>query len=67
MKFVIHKITLVIKLYNYFIIYNTQRTMSDTYDKETRSFNMSMIKGKNTKPEITVRSFLHRNGLRYIK
>lgn len=40
--------------------------MADTHDKETRSYNMSMIKGKNTKPEIIVRKFLHRNGLRYL-
>lgn len=26
---------------------------------------MSRIKGKNTKPEMLVRKFLHRNGLRY--
>ena len=34
-------------------------------DAETRSRVMSCIKGKNTKPEVTVRSFLHRNGLRF--
>lgn len=35
------------------------------HDKETRSYNMSMIKGKNTKPELVVRKFLHANGFRY--
>lgn len=30
-----------------------------------RSWNMSRIKGKNTKPEMIVRSWLHRNGYRY--
>lgn len=39
--------------------------MTDVHDKKTRSFNMSMIKGKNTKPEIIVRKFLFHNGFRY--
>ena len=39
--------------------------MPDVHNKETRSFNMSQIKGKNTKPEMLVRKFLFRNGLRY--
>jgi len=39
--------------------------MADVHDKKTRSFNMSMIKGSNTKPEVIVRKFLHRNGFRY--
>jgi DNA mismatch endonuclease, patch repair protein len=39
--------------------------MADVHSKETRSFNMSMIKGKNTKPEMLVRKFLHANGYRY--
>ena len=39
--------------------------MSDVHSKETRSYNMSMIKGKNTKPEIMVRKFLFRNGFRF--
>jgi DNA mismatch endonuclease (patch repair protein) len=37
----------------------------DVHDKKTRSFNMSMIKGKNTKPEIIVRKYLYQNGYRY--
>lgn len=37
----------------------------DVHSKEVRSYNMSMIKGKNTKPEILVRSFLHKNGFRF--
>ena len=40
--------------------------MADTHNKKTRSYNMSMIKGKNTKPEIIVRKFLHKNSLRYL-
>lgn len=39
--------------------------MADVHDKETRSYNMSQIKGKNTKPEMLVRKFLHAQGYRY--
>ena len=39
--------------------------MADVHDKATRSYNMSRIKGKDTKPEMIVRSFLHANGFRY--
>ena len=39
--------------------------MADVHNKAIRSFNMSRIKGKNTKPEILVRKFLHANGYRY--
>ena len=39
--------------------------MTDVHNKETRSFNMSQIKGKNTKPEMLVRKFLFANGFRY--
>ena len=39
--------------------------MADVHTKEIRSYNMSMIKGKNTKPEMLVRKFLHTNGYRY--
>jgi DNA mismatch endonuclease, patch repair protein len=39
--------------------------VADVHDKATRSYNMSMIKGKNTKPEMIVRKFLHANGFRY--
>lgn len=37
----------------------------DILTKERRSWNMSRIRGKDTKPEIIVRSFLHRNGFRF--
>ena len=37
----------------------------DVHDKETRSYNMSQIKGKNTKPEIIVRKYLFSKGFRY--
>ena len=39
--------------------------MPDVHSKETRSFNMSQIKGKNTIPEILVRKSLFANGFRY--
>ena len=39
--------------------------MADVHSKETRSYNMSKIKGKNTKPEMLVRKFLFANGFRY--
>ncbi len=39
--------------------------MADVHDIKTRSYNMSRIKGKNTKPEMLVRKFLHANGFRY--
>lgn len=39
--------------------------MTDVHDKATRSYNMSRIKGKNTKPEMLVRKFLHAQGFRY--
>lgn len=39
--------------------------MADVHDKQTRSYNMSQIKGKNTKPELLVRKFLFASGFRY--
>lgn len=39
--------------------------MSDVHSPATRSYNMSQIKGKNTKPELLVRQYLHSRGLRY--
>ena len=37
----------------------------DTISKEKRSWNMSRIRGKDTKPEIAVRSLLHEMGYRF--
>ena len=37
----------------------------DVHDKATRSYNMSRIKGKDTKPEILVRKYLFSKGFRY--
>lgn len=39
--------------------------MADVHTKAQRSYNMSRIKGKDTKPEMLVRRFLHANGFRY--
>jgi len=39
--------------------------MSDVHDKLTRSYNMSQIRSKDTKPELLVRKFLFANGFRY--
>lgn len=41
--------------------------MADKYSKETRSYIMSRIRGKDTKPEIIVRSYLFSRGLRFRK
>lgn len=37
----------------------------DIVDRKTRSRMMSGIRGKDTKPELIVRSYLHRAGLRF--
>jgi len=37
----------------------------DTLSEEQRSYNMSLIRSQNTKPELTVRSMLHRLGYRF--
>jgi DNA mismatch endonuclease (patch repair protein) len=39
--------------------------MSDVHTTEQRRFNMSRIRGKDTKPEMLVRSYLHAQGLRF--
>lgn len=41
--------------------------MADVHSPETRSYNMSRIKNKNTKPEEMVRHFLFAEGFRYRK
>ena len=40
-------------------------SMADVHEPEVRSYNMSRIKGKNTKPELIVRKFLFSKGFRY--
>jgi len=39
--------------------------MADCFDREKRSDIMSQIRGKNTKPELKLRSELHKRGYRY--
>ena len=39
----------------------------DTLTKEQRHFVMSQIKGRDTKPELLVRSYLHKLGFRFRK
>jgi DNA mismatch endonuclease, patch repair protein len=39
--------------------------MVDIVDRATRSRMMSGIRGKHTRPELVVRGFLHRQGLRF--
>lgn len=41
--------------------------MADVHSPEIRSYNMSRIKGKNTKPEELVRKYLFSKGFRYRK
>lgn len=41
--------------------------MVDRFSKEVRSYNMSRIRSKDTKPEILVRSYLFSRGLRFRK
>jgi DNA mismatch endonuclease (patch repair protein) len=39
--------------------------MTDVHNRETRSYNMSQIRSKGTKPEIMVRKYLFNKGFRY--
>lgn len=39
--------------------------MADIHSKKIRSYNMSQVKGKDTKPELVVRKFLFAKGFRY--
>jgi DNA mismatch endonuclease (patch repair protein) len=39
--------------------------MADTLSSERRSWNMSRIRGRNTSPELRLRSLLHRAGFRF--
>lgn len=41
--------------------------MADVHTPAQRSFNMSRIKARDTKPEKLLRSLLHRSGLRFRK
>ena len=39
--------------------------MADIHTKEVRSYNMSQIRSKNTKPGLVVRKYLFAKGFRY--
>ena len=39
--------------------------MADVHTKEVRSYNMSQIRSRNTKPELLVRKYLFAKGFRY--
>ena len=39
--------------------------MTDVFSREKRSWIMSRVKGRDTKPEMLVRSFVHRMGFRF--
>src|SRR5687768_5031697 len=39
--------------------------MADVLTREQRSFNMSRIRSRDTRPEILVRAIVHRMGFRY--
>lgn len=39
--------------------------MADVHTPEQRSYNMSRVRSKDTKPELTVRKFLFAHGFRY--
>ncbi len=39
--------------------------MADVHSPTRRSYNMSRIKSKNTKPELLIRKVLHANGFRF--
>lgn len=39
--------------------------MADKHTPEQRSYNMSQVRSKNTKPELMVRKFLFSHGFRY--
>ena len=60
---------LLLKYIFLFLHYKSQSlvktTMTDIHSTATRSYNMSMVKGKNTKPELIVRKYLFSKGLRY--
>ncbi|WP_354581926.1 DNA mismatch endonuclease Vsr [Hymenobacter sp. UYP22] len=45
--------------------YACLESMADVHSAATRSYNMSRIKGKDTKPELVVRRYLHGQGFRF--
>src|SRR5437764_12697331 len=45
--------------------FSLDKAMADVLTPQQRSFNMSRIKSRDTKPETIVRSIIHRLGYRY--
>lgn len=41
--------------------------MTDVHDKATRSYNMSRLKGRNTKPGMLVWKYLHAHNIKEYK
>ena len=52
-------------LFFIFRAFHASLSRVDNLTKEERSIQMSKVRGKNTKPEMAVRSMLHRAGYRY--
>jgi len=50
---------------NEIFVYVYRNSMTDVLTKKQRSYNMSRIRGKNTQPEMIVRSLVHQMGYRY--
>jgi DNA mismatch endonuclease (patch repair protein) len=46
-------------------IVELEELMADVHSREQRSRNMSRIRSKNTRPELVVRSLVHRLGYRF--
>ena len=42
-----------------------RNSMADVHTPAQRSYNMSRVRSKDTKPELIVRKFLHAHGFRY--
>lgn len=55
-----YRSTGMVVLYNFVYL-----TMPDVHTKSVRSYNMSKIRSKDTKPELIVRKFIFANGFRY--
>jgi DNA mismatch endonuclease (patch repair protein) len=55
----------VYQIFANFTSQNLKIDMMDVHSREIRSYNMSRIKGKDTKPEILVRKYLFSEGFRY--
>lgn len=57
-----------IGIYQNLLIHNREvkrEDMADVHTPETRSYNMSQVRSRNTKPELIVRKYLFSQGFRY--